>query len=241
MFHSSSCVHVIFTHTFYCLLYYSIIYNRDYYHYIWWTSLASKLTLFCWILWLMWWLNSWQLGVRCLYMLLDLQHQLIATTPKIVSKYPCNVFTHVLSTVVFYQTQGQGVWIRVSQWGTPCHKSHLWSCLENLGEGDQADGKGKCTFYSISTTTLVYWFLNVQYTNMSVSSMLDAVFEQTAVGSLFVHCWHGTWRHQPDLHTIPKSGWTEVCMANNHVMGKSWGDSSPIGSASWSVKVWFCL
>jgi len=29
--------------------------------------------------------------------------------PTIVSKYPCNVFTYVLSTVVFYQTQGQGV------------------------------------------------------------------------------------------------------------------------------------
>ncbi len=67
-----------------------------------------------------------------------------------------------LSTVLFYQTQGQGAWVRVSRWGATSHQSHLWSCVENLGEGDQVDGQGKCTPSSyICTTNLMCSFLNV--------------------------------------------------------------------------------
>ncbi len=67
-----------------------------------------------------------------------------------------------LSTVLFYQTQGQGAWVRVSRWGASSHQSHLWSCVENLGEGDQVDGQGKCTPSSyICTTNLMCSFLNV--------------------------------------------------------------------------------
>lgn len=51
-------------------------------------------------------------------------------------------------------------------------------------------------------------------TPLYMFSMLDAIFEQTAVGSLSVYCWHGAWRHQPHLYAVPESSWSEVCVAN---------------------------